>query len=266
MSYLAVENDRRIYFEHHRGDERPIVLIHGWGANTRCWDTTAPALKAAGHEVVLVDLRACGRSDKDFEDATIAALADDVVKVVEHLGLSSPVINGWSLGGAVATAAAAALGSRAGGLALTGGASPRYTATDDWPYGGSTDDVEGVLAGAAANRADTFRGVAAAVCATPPSSDVLDWIWGMFMEMGPVGDDSLRDLARTDLRKELGGLDIPILLLHGRDDAFVPFAGAEAVLDLNSRARLVPFDACGHAPFLEDRDRYLAELTGFLKS
>lgn len=266
MSYLAVENDRRIYFEHHRGDERPIVLIHGWGANTRCWDTTAPALKAAGHEVVLVDLRACGRSDKDFEDATIAALADDVVKVVEHLGLSSPVINGWSLGGAVATAAAAALGSRAGGLVLTGGASPRYTATDDWPYGGSTDDVEGVLTGAAANRADTFRGVAAAVCATPPSSDVLDWIWGMFMEMGPVGDDSLRDLARTDLRKELGGLDIPILLPHGRDDAFVPFAGAEAVLELNSRARLVPFDACGHAPFLEDRDRYLAELTGFLKS
>ena len=103
MSYLAVENDRRIYFEHHRGDARPIVLIHGWGANTRCWDTTAPALKAEGHEVVLVDLRACGRSDKDFEDVSIAALADDVVKVVEHLGLESPVINGWSLGGAVAT-------------------------------------------------------------------------------------------------------------------------------------------------------------------
>lgn len=266
MSYLAVENDRRIYFEHHSGDARPVVLIHGWGANTRCWDTTAPALKAAGHEVVLIDLRGCGRSDNDFEDVSIATLAADVVEVIDHLGLSAPVVNGWSLGGAVATAAAAALGSRAGGLVLTGGASPRYTATADWPYGGTSEDVEGVLAGAAVNRADTFRGVAGAVFATPPSSDVLDWIWGMFMEMGPVGDDTLRDLARTDLRKELGELDIPILLLHGRDDAFVPFAGAEAAVGLNPRARLVPFDGCGHAPFLEDRDRYLAELTGFLKS
>ncbi|MET9199360.1 alpha/beta hydrolase [Gordonia sp. NPDC003585] len=120
MSYLAVENDRRIYFEHHTGTGRAVVLLHGWGANTRCWDTVAPALRAAGHEVVLIDLRACGKSDKDFDDVSIDSDAADVVAVVDHLSLQAPVINGWSFGGAVATAAVAKLGDRAGGLVLTG--------------------------------------------------------------------------------------------------------------------------------------------------
>lgn len=266
MGYLAVENDKRIYFEHHAGEGRPIVLVHGWGANTRCWDTTAPALRAAGHEVVLVDLRACGRSDKDFDDVSIATLGADVAKLAEHLNLDNPVINGWSLGGGVATEAVAALGEKAGGLVLTGGASPRYTRTDDWPHGSTVEDVEGVLAGAAANRADTFRAVAGAVCATAPSDDTLNWIWGMFMEMGPRGDDSLRDLATIDLRKHLTSLDIPILVLHGREDGFVPFSNAEAIPSLNANARVVEFADCGHAPFLEHRDKYLAELTGFLSA
>lgn len=72
--YLATEQDRSIYFEHHAGEGRPVVLVHGWGACTRCWDTTAPALSAAGHEVVSLDLRACGRSDKDFDDVSILSL------------------------------------------------------------------------------------------------------------------------------------------------------------------------------------------------
>lgn len=265
MAYLDVEGTRRIYFEHHRGSGRPVVLVHGWGATARCWDTVAPALRAEGHEVVLVDLRCCGRSDNDFDEVSIAALGADVARLCEHLGLDHPVVNGWSLGGAVAVDAAARLGSAAGGLVLTGGASPRYTSAPDWPHGGTPDDVEGVLAGAAADRATTFRGVASAVCAVPVGSDVLDWLWAMFMEMGPRGDDSLRDLAGIDQRELLGGLEVPVLVLHGRHDAFVPFDGAEAAVPLYRDARLVAFADSGHAPFLEERERYLAELTGFLK-
>lgn len=264
MGYIEVESNRRVYFEHHRGEGRPIILIHGWGATARCWDTTVPALRSNGNEVVLLDLRCCGRSDNDFDDVTIAALGSDVATLCEHLSLQNPVVNGWSLGGAVATAAVAQMGSLVSALVLTGGASPRYTATTDWPHGGTIDDVEAVLGGAAVNRADTFKSVADAVCATPPSAEVIDWLWGMFMEMGPHGDDSLRDLAQIDQRKELSTLDVPILLLHGRQDAFVPYSNAEAVLDLNPLAQLVEFADSGHAPFLEERDRYVTELIGFL--
>jgi pimeloyl-[acyl-carrier protein] methyl ester esterase len=164
----------------------------------------------------------------------------------------------------VATDAVARLGSNVSGLVLTGGASPRYTSAPDWPHGGTAADVEGVLAAVAADRATTLRGVAEAVCARPVSPQVIDWMWCMFLEMGPRGDDSLRDLAEVDLRKTLGALEVPVLLLHGREDAFVPFSGAEAAEQLCADGRLVEFPDSGHAPFLEDRDTYLRELLGFL--
>lgn len=264
MGYIAVEDERKVYFEHHHGEGRPIVLVHGWAATARCWDTVLPALRANGNEVVTVDLRCCGRSDKDFDDVTIAALGADVAALCRHLGLQSPVINGWSLGGAVATEAVAQLGSEASALVLTGGASPRYTSTNNWPHGGTVADVESVLDAAAANRADTLKGVASSVCATDPGAAVLDWLWSMFIDMGPRGDDSLRDLAQIDLREQLGALEIPILFLHGREDAFVPFSGAQAAVELNDRAELVEFEQCGHATFLEHRDRYLEALLEFL--
>lgn len=264
MAYLEVEGSRAIYFEHHRGSGRPVVLVHGWGASARCWDTVAPALRANGNEVVVLDERACGRSDKDFDDVSITALGADVARLCEHLDLRSPVLNGWSLGGAVVVDAATRLGANLGGIVLTGGATPRYTATSDWPHGGTMDDVQAVLDGLAADRVTTLRSVAEAVCAAPIGQPVLDWLWGMFLEMGPRADESLRDLAEVDQRKLLGTLDVPALLLHGRQDGFVPYSGAEAAVDLYANARLVAFDHSGHAPFLEERERYMAELTGFL--
>jgi pimeloyl-ACP methyl ester carboxylesterase len=264
VGYLEVESGRRIYVEHHPGERRPVVLVHGWGVTARSWDTVAPALRAAGHEVALLDLRCCGRSDNDFADVSIAAMGADVARLCEQLGLDRPVVNGWSLGGAVAVDAVARLGAAAGALVLTGGATPRYTSAPDWPHGGTADDVEAVLAAAAADRATTFKGVAQAVCAVPVSTEVIDWMWGMFLEMGPRGDDSLRDLAALDQRKTLSTLDLPTLLLHGRQDGFVAFSGTEAAVPLYPAARLVAFDASGHAPHLEERDAYLSELLAFL--
>jgi non-heme chloroperoxidase len=264
MAYLEVERDRRIYVEHHRGTGRPVVLVHGWGATGRCWDTVAPALWANGNEVVIIDQRTCGRSDNDFEDVSIAALGSDVANVCERLELREPVINGWSLGGAVATDAVARLGGNVSGLVLTGGASPRYTSAPDWPHGGTLADVEAVLAGLAADRATTFKAVADAVCARPVSQQVVDWMWAMFLEMGPRGDATLRDLADVDQRKVLGSLEVPVLFLHGRQDGFVAFSGAEAAQQLCADGRLVEFPDSGHAPFLEDRDTYLREFLGFL--
>jgi len=264
VGHLEVEGTRRIYFEHHRGSGRPVVLIHGWGVTARCWDNVVPALLANGNEVVTLDQRACGRSDQDFDDVSIAAIGSDVAELCARLSLDRPVLNGWSLGGAVAVDAAARLGSNISGLVLTGGATPRYTAAPDWPHGGSAADVAGVLAGVESDRATTFKGVASAVCAVPVSPEVIDWMWGMFLEMGPRGSDSLRSLADVDQRKTLATIEVPVLVLHGRQDGFVSFSGAEAALGLWPDARLVEFEDSGHAPFIEERDKYLSELVGSL--
>ena len=264
MAHLEVESGKRVYYEHYAGGGRPVVLVHGWGMTGRSWDSTVPGLLAAGHEVVVLDHRACGRSDKDVTDVSIEAIAGDVVALVRELGLRGPVLNGWSLGGAVVVAAAAELGDELAGLVLTGGATPRYTATDDWPYGGTVDDVEGVLGGLLADRATTFRALAEAVCAKPPSEPTLAWMWGQFMESGPRAPETLRSLAHVDQRGLLPSIRCPVLLLAGTDDGFVAFDGVQASAEVFPDARLVPFEGVGHAPFLEDRERYHTELLAFL--
>ncbi|MCF7548014.1 alpha/beta fold hydrolase [Pseudonocardia sp. WMMC193] len=263
MAFLA-RDGKSVYYEHHRGPNRPVVLVHGWGATSECWDTTLTALLTAGHEVVLIDHRACGRSDRDFDDVSVAAIASDVVALVRELGLDRPVLDGWSFGGAVVVAAAAELGDAVSGVVLTGGATPRYSATDDWPHGGRPEDTEAVIAGLAADRAATFRAITAAVAAKPLSDDLNEAIWLQFMQTGAKAAFGLRDLVDVEQRELLASLAVPILSLHGTDDAFVPISGARAGIELARDGRLVEFPGCGHAPFLEDPATYQTELLRFL--
>ena len=124
MGYLTREDNKRVYFESHGEGDSAVLLIHGWGMSSRTWDPVVPALVARGHRTVLIDHRGCGQSDKDFADLGIEAIAGDVVALVEALGLKTVVLNGWSLGGAVAVEAADRLGSTCKGLVLTDWAAP----------------------------------------------------------------------------------------------------------------------------------------------
>jgi fermentation-respiration switch protein FrsA (DUF1100 family) len=56
----------------------------------------------------------------------------------------------------------------------------------------------------------------------------------------------------------------PVLLIHGRDDAVVPFAGTRALLAASPRARLVAYD-CGHECWDPGRFPLWQELETFLR-
>ncbi len=94
MGRLEVESGRSIYFEDYAGEGRPLVLIHGWGMSCRAFDYNLAALRGAGHRVLSIDHRACGSSDKDFADTSIAAIAGDVATLVRDRGAE-----GWEFGG-----------------------------------------------------------------------------------------------------------------------------------------------------------------------
>jgi pimeloyl-ACP methyl ester carboxylesterase len=46
MARLEVDGSKSIYYEDLGGVGQPMVLIHGWGMDNRCWDGVIPA--AAG--------------------------------------------------------------------------------------------------------------------------------------------------------------------------------------------------------------------------
>ena len=244
MARLAVDGTKSIYFEDLGGAGRALIMIHGWGMDNRCWDGVILPLQSAGHRVITMDHRGCGRSDHDFADLSIAAIASDVVALVDHLQLSEVVVNGWSLGGAVATHAASLLGDRCAGLVLTAGASPIYTQKPDLPIGGLPSDVEGNVAAM--------------------NDDRVNFLTGAFLNSSARASATLAELAHLDQRDMMMALDIPLLSFICGQDGFVAPDISRWVAENHPRATGVEFPESGHAPFMEEREGYLAALNNFM--
>lgn len=265
MARFDLGDGRSVYYEHHRGTRTPVVLIHGWAMSGRIWAGTAEALKADGHTVLVVDQRGCGQSDRDFEDMSIGALAQDVFRIVQRETSLPVVLNGWSLGGAVAVEAARLLGDMTAGVVLTCGASPRFVRSDDFPYGGEPGSLDATAVALAADRAGFFRGLAEGVCAREVSPATIDWMWNAFIDSGPDVLASLRSLGETDQRKTLAALAVPLLSIVGSDDAILdPQIGLLAA-QMATKGTAATMAGCGHAPFVEDAPAYLAALRSFLR-
>jgi proline iminopeptidase len=71
-------------------------------------------------------------------------------------------------------------------------------------------------------------------------------------------------LGTYDLQPALRGLDIPTLVVHGREDP-IPLASAAAVAEA-LRGRLVVLEDCGHVPYVEAPDALFAAIEDFLST
>jgi pimeloyl-ACP methyl ester carboxylesterase len=88
------------------------VLVHGaWGGG-QSYDRTAADLRAAGHEVLVAQLKGLGsRSDELHPGITLTDHVNDVCEQVERAGFERFVLAGHSYGGMVITGVAARLGA-----------------------------------------------------------------------------------------------------------------------------------------------------------
>jgi pimeloyl-ACP methyl ester carboxylesterase len=256
MAYLTTDDGKRVYYEDYGSGETAVVLVHGWGMGLRVWDYSLGTLTAAGYRVVAIDHRGCGKSDKDFADVGINAIASDVVALVGQLGLRKVVLNGWSLGGAVVVEAARQLGDTCAGLVLTCAATPCYLQKPDYAYGGTDEALAETLEAMLADRVNFLAGLSAGVCASEVSQSVVDWLWAMFMTSSPLAAQALGELGPLDQREVLAQLDVPVMSIVGAQDAVVDPQVCRSVADYSPRATIVEFEDSGHAPFIDEAQRY----------
>ncbi|MEW6358713.1 MAG: alpha/beta hydrolase [Planctomycetota bacterium] len=86
------------------GEGPPVVLIHGLHASAAInWGLPSIIeMLARDHRVIALDLRGHGGSDKpDKEDAYGTEMVEDVVRLMDHLGVKKAHIVGYSLGGMI---------------------------------------------------------------------------------------------------------------------------------------------------------------------
>ncbi|MCZ8132958.1 MAG: alpha/beta hydrolase [Steroidobacteraceae bacterium] len=99
MPYFRHDGVDLHYLERGRG--RPVVLIHGLGMCGGDWAFHVPALETH-YRVILPDLRGSGRSSRPRGRYSIPQFARDMWALLDHLGIDSADLVGFSLGGAVA--------------------------------------------------------------------------------------------------------------------------------------------------------------------
>lgn len=97
LSGFAPLGDTRMYYEVH-GSGDPIVFIHGGGGSTASWPADYVTDLSRNFRVVLTEIRGHGRTPDGRGPITYGRLTNDVVRLLDHLGLDRAHVVGHSLG------------------------------------------------------------------------------------------------------------------------------------------------------------------------
>ncbi|MGA7877205.1 MAG: alpha/beta hydrolase [Desulfoferrobacter sp.] len=93
-------HDVDLYYES-TGRGQPLLFIHGLGSSLRDWERQVPFF-SRNHQVITLDVRGHGRSDKPLGRYSIQLFAADIAELIRLLGLAPVHIVGISMGGMIA--------------------------------------------------------------------------------------------------------------------------------------------------------------------
>jgi pimeloyl-ACP methyl ester carboxylesterase len=103
----------------------PVILLHGWPYDIHAFDEVAPILAAKGHRVVTPYLRGYGKtrflSPDAMRNGQPAALATDVIDLMDALKIDRALIGGFDWGGRTADIVAALWPERVKALVAVSG-------------------------------------------------------------------------------------------------------------------------------------------------
>jgi pimeloyl-ACP methyl ester carboxylesterase len=113
------------YEESGQADGLPVLLLHGWPYDPRCYDEVVPPLAAAGLRVIVPYLRGFGPtrflSAGTPRSGQQAALGNDLYELMDALGIEHAVLAGYDWGGRAACIVAALWPERVHGLVTVNG-------------------------------------------------------------------------------------------------------------------------------------------------
>src|SRR5271167_700834 len=95
----------QIYFEEH-GKGEPVVLVHGFASRAdHNWGADWFNALGAHYRVIALDCRGHGKSGKPHDPAAYGGetMGDDVIRLMDHLGIKRTLIMGYSMGGRIVT-------------------------------------------------------------------------------------------------------------------------------------------------------------------
>jgi 3-oxoadipate enol-lactonase len=246
-----------------RGD--PLVLVPGLAGS---WKLLLPLARAlARHsEVITYELRgdhsAWGALETDRGPVGhIGEYAEDLLCLIDLLGLECPTIFGVSFGGAIALELAAAHPLTLGSL-IVSGAEARFR-----PTLGSTI-ARRVLERFPLPTDNRFLNQFFHLLygAKPDPSPLVDYVIDRIWETNQsVMAERLTKLESFDVSERLWRVEVPSLILAGARDVIVPPARQRALADLIPGARFAMIEDAGHVGFLTHRAQVVRDVHRHLR-
>ncbi|MBB5911256.1 3-oxoadipate enol-lactonase [Nocardia transvalensis] len=240
-----------------RGDYGPpVVLIHALGLDWRMWDQVMEQL-ADGRRVYAYDIRGHGWAAGSPTPFTMDDTAEDLIAVLDALGLDRAHVVGLSYGGGIAQTAALAHPGRFASLSLL--------ATTDYPFDSfearaHSGEVDGMPAQIVPSLTRWF---------TPAALALNGWGVRYAREMVLHGNPTdwataWRSFVGLDVQHKLADFPAPTLVLAGELDASTTPDIMRGIADRITGARYQQLPGTPHMQTLEQPDLVAAALAAFV--
>ena len=263
---VALNNTQIAYSDH--GIGLPVIFLHAFPLNRTMWDgELAGLLNEQRYRLVSLDWRGFGESDApgEGEISMMELLAEDVVALMDHLGIEQAVLCGLSMGGYVAFACLRHYAQRIAGLILA----DTRPAADPPERQASREEM--------AHIAETQGSSAIAELQLPRL------ISNYTRQHNPAVEARVRQMInaatqsgiaaasrgmakRADASDLLASIRCPTLVITGQEDALIPLSETQSYAERIPGAQYMVIPDAGHLSNLEQPDVFLAAVSDFLGS
>jgi non-heme chloroperoxidase len=272
MSMLTMKDGTQIFYKDW-GAGQPLFFHHGWPLSSDDWDPQMLFFLSKGYRVIAHDRRGHGRSSQTDTGNDMDTYAADVAELTRALDLRNAIHIGHSTGGGEVVRYVARYGKGRVAKAVTISAiPPLMLKTEANPLGSPIEVFDGFRAGLAANRAQMYLDVASGPFYgfNRPGAKVSEGLIRNWWRQGMSGGslpayECIKVFSETDLTEDLKQIDVPILIMHSKDDQIVPFAAsAPLAIKLVKHGTLKVYDDLPHGLISTHPDLVNEEILAFI--
>lgn len=257
MNLTVTDSDVAIYYEI-TGKGYPLVLLHGQYMNTTMFDTFEKELKKE-YQLIKIDLRGHGHSDKPLH-ITMSDYVEDVITVLNELYIRQANFIGYGLGGMVTEAIAINHPELVQRMVLVS-------------VGNESIDVS-------REKFESQYGNILRTLDRNERSKVLEEYMYHDYKKVKRWKKSLNDTESTMTNLEINAIDhsttaqnlleeahhikAPTLIISGAHDHLIQPDNGETLSRRIENSTYMLFDKSGHAPMIEEKERFLQDVMTFL--
>jgi pimeloyl-ACP methyl ester carboxylesterase len=270
VGFARRPDGRKIAYQVLGDADLDLVLVSGYATHLGLlWEEPSVAgflhKLAAISRLILLDRLGSGLSDRGRSGQSFEDDMDDVALVLDAVGSQRAAFFGTHLGGRLALLFAATYPERTSAV-VTFASHPASMRDDDFPWGSSEEDRAQLLAALRDDSYDPTRMLSRMAPHEVADPSFQQW-WRMFnlsATTAPEVYDMVVALGPVDIRRLLGSIRVPTLLLHRTGDQWVDVHTSRYMAERIPGARLIELPGDDHLPFFGDQDAVVALTQEFL--